>query len=97
VSYVKATFAEELSPELIDVIAGRGRQLGLEVSQIEPEHGAPGRGMMSSPRGPLSPAAREQQLLRRSVLTSRERLSVVAVPVSVARPAPECQLIRCSG
>lgn len=34
-SYVKATFADTLSPELIDVIAGQGRQLGSEVSQIE--------------------------------------------------------------
>jgi FAD/FMN-containing dehydrogenase len=34
-SYVKATFADELSPELIDVIAGQGRRLGSEVSQIE--------------------------------------------------------------
>jgi hypothetical protein len=34
-SYVKATFADELSPELIDVIAGQGRQLGSDVSQIE--------------------------------------------------------------
>jgi FAD/FMN-containing dehydrogenase len=34
-SYVKATFADALTPELIDVIADRGRLLGSEVSQIE--------------------------------------------------------------
>jgi hypothetical protein len=34
-SYVKATFADELTAELIDVLADRGRRLGSEVSQIE--------------------------------------------------------------
>jgi hypothetical protein len=34
-SYVKATFAGALTPELIDVIVDRGRLLGSEVSQIE--------------------------------------------------------------
>ena len=34
-SYVKATFADELTAELIDVLTDRGRRLGSEVSQIE--------------------------------------------------------------
>ncbi len=34
-SYVKATFADELTADLIDVLAERGRMLGSEVSQIE--------------------------------------------------------------
>jgi FAD binding domain/Berberine and berberine like len=34
-SYVKATFADELSDGLIDVVAARGGMLGSEVSQIE--------------------------------------------------------------
>ena len=34
-SYVKATFADELTADLIDVLADRGRRLGSEVSQIE--------------------------------------------------------------
>jgi FAD/FMN-containing dehydrogenase len=34
-SYVKATFADELTAGLIDVLAGQGRRLGSDVSQIE--------------------------------------------------------------
>jgi len=34
-SYVKATFAAELSPGLIDVVIAQGQRLGSEVSQIE--------------------------------------------------------------
>jgi FAD/FMN-containing dehydrogenase len=34
-SYVKATFAAELSPALIDVVVAQGHRLGSEVSQIE--------------------------------------------------------------
>ena len=34
-SYVKATFAAGLSPDLIDVVIGQGQRLGSEVSQIE--------------------------------------------------------------
>jgi FAD/FMN-containing dehydrogenase len=34
-SYVKATFAAELSPGLIDVVVAQGQRLGSEVSQIE--------------------------------------------------------------
>jgi FAD/FMN-containing dehydrogenase len=34
-SYVKATFAAELSPALIDVVVAQGQRLGSEVSQIE--------------------------------------------------------------
>ena len=34
-SYVKATFAAELSPDLIDVVLAQGQRLGSEVSQIE--------------------------------------------------------------
>ena len=34
-SYVKATFADELTADLIDVLADRGRRLGSEVSQME--------------------------------------------------------------
>ena len=34
-SYVKATFAAQLSPGLIDVIVAQGQRLGSEVSQIE--------------------------------------------------------------
>jgi hypothetical protein len=34
-SYLKPAFADEPGPELIDVIAGRGRQFGSEVSQIQ--------------------------------------------------------------
>jgi FAD/FMN-containing dehydrogenase len=34
-SYVKATFAAELSPDLIDVVIAQGQRLGSEVSQIE--------------------------------------------------------------
>jgi hypothetical protein len=34
-SYVKATFADDLTAGLIDVLAGQGRRLGSEVSQIE--------------------------------------------------------------
>jgi len=34
-SYVKATFADELTPGLIDVLIDQGQRLGSEVSQIE--------------------------------------------------------------
>ena len=34
-SYVKATFAAQLSPDLIDVVIAQGQRLGSEVSQIE--------------------------------------------------------------
>ena len=34
-SYVKATFAAELSPDLIDIVVAQGQRLGSEVSQIE--------------------------------------------------------------